>query len=78
MVLECASGFAGGQVPQAQSLVPRAGKSVVSVRGEDDVADEVRVAVQALLRDAVVGLVTGQFPHDQSLVCEGNERKMLG
>lgn len=69
MVLEATSGLAGGQVPQAQSLVPRTGERVVAVRRQHNVADEVAVAVQTLLGDSVVGLVTRQLPHDQGLVC---------
>lgn len=68
MVLEATSCLAGGQIPQTQSLVPGAGQSVVSVGRQNDVADEVTVTVQTLLGNSVVGLVTGQFPHDQSLV----------
>ena len=68
MVLEAARGLASGQIPQAQSLVPGSGEGVVAVGREDDVADEVRVAVQTFLWDTIVGLVTGQFPYDQSLV----------
>lgn len=70
MVLETTGGLSGGQVPQTKGLVPGTGQSVVSVRGENDVTDEVAVTVQTLLGDSVVGLVTGQLPHDQSLVCK--------
>lgn len=69
MVLEATGGLAGGQIPQAQGLVPRAGQGVVAVRRQHNIADEVAVAVQALLSNAVVGLVTGQLPDDQGLVC---------
>ena len=60
MVLEAAGGLAGGEVPQAERLVPRAGEGEVAVRGEDDVRDKVPVPVQPLLRDAVLGLVPGR------------------
>lgn len=73
MVLEATSGLAGGQVPQTQGLVPRAGQGVVAVRRQHHIADEVAVAVQALLRNAVVGLVTGQLPDDQGLVWWGGK-----
>lgn len=71
MVLKTPSGLAGSKVPQTQRLVPRARESVVAVTRQDDVTDEVRVAVKTLLRDSVVGLVTGQLPNDQGLVCRG-------
>ena len=57
MVLEAAGGLAGGEVPEAERLVPRPGEGEVAVGGEHDVGDEVAVAVQPLLRDAVLGLV---------------------
>lgn len=68
MVLETTGGLSGGQVPQTQGLVPGTGQSVVAVRRQNNVADEVAVAVQTLLGDTVVGFVTGQLPHDQGLV----------
>lgn len=68
MVFETPGGLAGSEVPQTQGLVPRARESVVAVAGQDHVADEVRVAVQTLLGDSVVGLVPGQFPYDEGLV----------
>ena len=54
VVLEAAGGLAGGQVPQTEGLVPRAGQGEVTVRGQDHVRDEVTVAVQPLLGDPVV------------------------
>lgn len=69
MSLEAASGLAGSQIPQAQSLIPGTGQSVVAVGREHNVADEVRVSVQTLLRVTVVGiLIAGQLPDNQSLV----------
>jgi len=69
--LEAASRLAGSQIPEAQSLIPGAGQSVVAVGGEHHVADEVRVAVETLLGITVVGvLIAGQFPHNQGLVCK--------
>ena len=40
VVLEPAGGLAGAQVPQTKVLVPGARESKVSVRGEDNVGDE--------------------------------------
>ncbi len=73
MVLEPPGGPPGGEVPQSEGLVPRPGEGEVAVGGEDDVGDEVPVAVEALLRDAVVGVVAGQLPHDQGLVAGGGQ-----
>lgn len=72
--LEAASGLAGSQIPQTQSLIPGTGQSVVTVGRQHNVADEVRVSVQTLLGVAVVGiLITGQLPDNQSLVYERRE-----
>lgn len=68
MVFKTTSGLSGGQIPQAQGLVPRAGKSVVTVGRQNNVANEVRVTVQTLLRNTVAGIVAGQLPNDQGLV----------
>lgn len=68
MVFETPSSFAGGKIPQTQGLVPRSRQSVVSVTGEYNVGDEVRVTVQTLLGDTVVGLVSCQLPNDQGFV----------
>ena len=57
VVLEAAGGLAGGEVPEAEGLVPRAGEGEVAVGGEHHVGDEVAVPVQPLLRDAVLGLI---------------------
>lgn len=68
MVFKPTGGLSGGQIPQAQGLVPGAGQGVVTVGRQNDVADEVRVAVQTLLGDAVAGIVAGQLPNDEGLV----------
>ena len=58
VVLETAGGLAGGQVPQPQGLVPRAGQGEVAVRGQSHVRDEVAMAVQPLVgRPVVTGVV---------------------
>lgn len=78
MSLEAASGLAGSQIPQAQGLIPGAGQGVVAVGREHNIADEVRVAVQALLGVTVVGvLVAGQLPHDQGLVCKAKPQPLI-
>ena len=73
MVFETASGLAGAQVPQPQGLVPGAGQGEVSIRGEDDVGDEVAVTVEPLLGHTVVLLISGQLPDDQGLVAGGRQ-----
>ena len=68
VVFEPASRLSGGQVPQAQSLVPGTRKGVVAVAGEDYVGDKMRMAVETLLRNAVLGFFTCQFPDDEGFV----------
>lgn len=77
MVLEATGGLASGQIPQAQSLVPGSRESVVTIGRQNDVTDEVRVTVQAFLWDTVVGLITGQLPYDQCLVCNRKKSKHI-
>ena len=73
VVLEAASGLAGGKIPQTQGLVPGAGEREVTVRGQDDVGDEVAVSVETLLGDAVVHVIPGELPDDERLVPGGGQ-----
>lgn len=70
MVLETACRFSGSQIPKAQCFVPWTGQCVVTVWWQNYVTDEVRVTVQTLLWNTIVGFVTSQFPYNQCLVCE--------
>lgn len=72
MVLETASSFASSQIPQAQCFVPWTRQSVVTIRRQNNVADEVRVTVQSFLWNTVVGFVASQFPYDQCLIWKYN------
>lgn len=74
VIFETASGLASGQIPQAQGLVPGTGQSVVTIGGQNDVTDEVRVTIQTLLGETVVGVfVTGQLPDNQGLVTRSRD-----
>lgn len=70
---EAASRLAAGQLPQAESLVPRGGEGVGAVGGDDTVGHNVRVAVKRSLRVAVAGLVAGQVPDDEGLVTRAGQ-----
>lgn len=72
MVLEAASRLSSCQVPQAQGLVPWSRQGVVSVRWQNNVADEVAVAIETLLGHTIAVSLAQQAPHDQSLVCKNN------
>jgi hypothetical protein len=74
---EAAGGGALVQVPEAQGVVPRGGQSELAVRRDDDIGDEVAVAVKALLGNAVVALLVGQVPDDDGLVCKASNCNML-
>lgn len=60
----------GIQIPQTQSLVPRPGNGIVPVRRENDVGDEMGMAVQTFSRHTVVEFVTSEIPYDQRPVCD--------
>lgn len=62
-----------GEVPQAEGSVPGSWESKLAIWGDDNITHEVRVTPQGALGDAVVGLITGQFPHDDRLVWETEE-----
>lgn len=64
-----------GEVPEAQGAVPGARERELPVGGDDDVADEVGVAPQRPLGDAVVGLVPCQLPHDDGFVWGGRRER---
>ena len=65
---EAAGRVASVEVPQAECVVPRGGERELAVGGDDDVRDEVVVAVEDALRVAVLILVTGELPDDDRLV----------
>ena len=57
MIFESPGGTTGSQVPKSQGLVPGTGKSVVAVRGEDDITDEVGMSIKTLLGNTVISFV---------------------
>ena len=71
---ETAGGETGVEVPEAESVVPGRGKSELAVGGDDDVRDEVVVAVEDALRVTVLVLIPSQRPDDDRLVCARGEQ----
>ena len=63
-----------GQIPQAETLVPGSGKSVLAIGGERDVGNVVSVSKESTdwaSGDGVVGAsVLGERPNDEGLVCK--------
>lgn len=70
MADELAGGEAGVQVPETEGLVPRGREGELAVRRDDDVRDEVVVAVEDLLGETERRLVAGELPDDDGLVWE--------
>lgn len=70
MADELAGGEAGVEVPETEGLVPRRRESELAVRRDDNVRDEVVVAVEDLLGEAERRLVAGELPDDDGLVWE--------
>ena len=65
---EAASGETGVQVPETESVIPGSREGELAIRGDDDIGDEVVVAVENALGVAVAVLVAGQLPDDDGLV----------
>jgi len=66
---ETASGGTEVQVPQSERTVPRGGESELTIRGDDNVLDDVRVSSQSTASITVLGgVLTSQVPDDDSLV----------
>lgn len=73
---EAAGGGAGVEVPETQGLVPRGGEGELAVGRDDNVRDEVVVAVEDALGVAVVGVVARQLPDDDGAVTRGGEEEV--
>lgn len=73
---EAASGGAGVQVPETEGLVPRGGESELAVGGDDNVGDEVVVAVEDSLGVTVVGVITAELPDDDGAVTRSGEEEV--
>ena len=56
-------------IPETESLVPRTGQRKLSIRGNDDIRNEVRVALERATRITVLAFFPGQLPHDDALIC---------
>ena len=65
---ETAGSETGVEVPEAEGVVPRRGKSKLAVGGDDNVGNEVVVSVKDTLGVTILVFVTSQLPDDDSLV----------
>ncbi len=68
---EAAGGGAGVQVPETEGLVPRSGEGELAVGRDDNVRDEVVVAVEDALGVTVVGVIARELPDDDGAVTRG-------
>ncbi len=80
VILKAASGASSRQIPQSQVLVPRSGQGKVTVRGQDDVRDEVTMSMETLLGHTIVVLIMVQLPNDETFVAGSgqNDVRVLG
>jgi hypothetical protein len=56
------------EIPEAQRSVPGAREGKLTIRGDNNITNEVGVTSQSTLWYAIVGLISGQLPHDDGLV----------
>jgi hypothetical protein len=54
VVFETASGFASSKIPQAKGLVPGTRESKVTIRGQNNVRNEVTVSLETLLWHSIM------------------------
>ncbi len=62
--------------PKTEGLVPRGGKGELTVGGDDNVGDEVVVAVEDSLGVTVVGVITAELPDDDGAVTRRGEEEV--
>ena len=61
--------LAGVQVPKSEGVIPRGGKSKLSVRRDNDVGNEVVMSVENAFWITERVLVSGQLPDDDGFIC---------
>jgi len=69
---ESSGGKTSVEIPESESSVPRSRETELTVRGDDDVLDEVRVSSQRLSGSSILGLISsslsGKVPDDDGLI----------
>lgn len=70
---EATSGVASVEVPEAEGVIPGRRQSELAVRRDNDIRNEVVVAMKDALGVAVGVLVAGQLPDNDSLVYGGED-----
>ena len=72
---ESASGLASVEVPKAESVIPRSREGELAIGRDNDIRDEVVVAVEDSLGVAVALFVASQLPDDDGLVYSAGKRR---
>ena len=66
---ESTGGETGVQIPETESVVPGRREGELAIGGDDNIRNEVVVAVENSLGVAVRVLIAGQLPDDDGLIC---------
>jgi len=66
---EAAGGCASVQIPETESVIPGRRQSKLTIRRDDDIGNEVVMAVEDALGVSVGVLIASQLPDDNGLVC---------
>jgi len=70
---ESSGGSSKIEVPKSESAVPRSRQSELSVRGDNDIRDEVIVSSESFSREAKLLSISSKFPNDEGLVSRASE-----
>ena len=66
------------KIPKTEGRIPRARQGEVTIRGDGDILDEVRMSMEALVRDTVVLVrLLGQVPDDEGLIARTGQDPVL-
>lgn len=68
VALETTSCGSGLEIPQTESVIPRGREGEQSVRGDNNILNEVRVSGQGFTRISVVSLFVSQIPNENASV----------
>jgi hypothetical protein len=71
---ESAGGLAGVEVPEAESVIPGSREGELAVGRDNDIRDEVVVAVEDALGVPIALIIAGQLPDDDGLVYSAGKR----
>jgi len=70
---KAAGGLTGGEFPQTEGPVPRGRESIRAVGRDDTIRNNMRVTLEASLRNTVANIVASKIPDDQSLIARSGQ-----